>query len=358
MRFSIVTPSFKQLDWLRLCVASVRDQVSAGGGVLNDGFSILNYREQSKIQNPKLIIPPLTVEHIIQDAGTPGIEDFAREVGAEFFRDGELQFAAVTSDGWRATRNASPIPNSKFQIPNYTLSIHCESDRGMYDAVNRGFERATGDLIAYLNCDEQYLPGALRSVAERFAEDKELEMLFADAVVVDGDGKFICFRKAQVPFRDQLWFRMPILSCATFARRSTFSNKKIALDETKKVLGDVIWIMRAQEAGLKMGVLRRFTSAFTETEQNLGVGGTADAEFLDLRARMPAHVRRFLPLYEVYHKVRSLLAGTRSHPPFSYDLFLRGQGDLREHFDAPNPTAVWRGRTGIDKAVVAGEEGE
>jgi hypothetical protein len=34
------------------------------------------------------------VEHIIQDAGSPGIEDFAREVGADFYRDGNLVFDA------------------------------------------------------------------------------------------------------------------------------------------------------------------------------------------------------------------------------------------------------------------------
>ena len=387
MLFSIVTPSYKQLDWLRLCVASVRDQVTAGDGGMRD--------------NPEFQIPQLMVEHIIQDAGTSGIEDFAREIGADFYRGGQLVFSGKNGDlecepilarptatgspkgeiasqirsaelseetshsksripslkSAPSAKSSSPITNSKFQISNYSLAIYSERDKGMYDAVNRGFAKATGDLLAYLNCDEQYLPGALRSVAERFETDKDLEMLFADAVVVDGEGNFICFRKAQVPFRDQLWFRMPVLSCATFAKRTSFTEKHVRLDETKKVLGDVIWIMRAQQAEVKMGVLRRFTSAFTETEQNLGVGGIADAEFLELRSRMPAHVRRFLPVYEVFHKVRSLLAGTRSHPPFSYEIFLRGRAQARQCFDVQNPTAVWRGRTGIDKAVVAGPGG-
>ena len=36
-----------------------------------------------------------------------------------------------------------------------------ERDSGMYDGVNRGLRRATGDILSYLNCDEQYLPGCL-----------------------------------------------------------------------------------------------------------------------------------------------------------------------------------------------------
>jgi glycosyltransferase involved in cell wall biosynthesis len=276
----------------------------------------------------------LQVEHIIHDAGTPGIEEFAREVGADFHRDGTLVFS-------------SKNPKS----PSH-LAIHCEKDAGMYDAVNRGFSKASGDVIAYLNCDEQYLPGALPAVAERFRDDAAVHMLFADAVVAREDGSFLCFRKAQVPFRDQLWFRMPVLSCATFMRREVFSKTGVKLDETKKVIGDVIWIQRAQNAGVRMGVLRRFTSLFTETEQNLGVGGAADREFLEFRRGMPGHVRRFLKLYELYHKTRSLFSGTRHHPPFAYEAFTKLSPAQRQRFHVARPTATWHGRTETDRQVV------
>src|SRR5437016_13801244 len=36
-----------------------------------------------------------------------------------------------------------------------------EKDQGMYDAINRGLRRASGEILGWLNCDEQYLPGAL-----------------------------------------------------------------------------------------------------------------------------------------------------------------------------------------------------
>lgn len=34
-----------------------------------------------------------------------------------------------------------------------------ENDSGMYDAINRGWSRASGDIVSWLNSDEQYLPG-------------------------------------------------------------------------------------------------------------------------------------------------------------------------------------------------------
>jgi len=45
------------------------------------------------------------------------------------------------------------------KIPRVTAFI--EKDSGMYDASNRGLRRARGEILAYINCDEQYLPGAL-----------------------------------------------------------------------------------------------------------------------------------------------------------------------------------------------------
>ena len=45
----------------------------------------------------------------------------------------------------------------------------------MYDAVNRGMRKARGEIIAYINCDEQYLPGALKAVEEFFARNPEVE---------------------------------------------------------------------------------------------------------------------------------------------------------------------------------------
>src|SRR5574339_171123 len=50
-----------------------------------------------------------------------------------------------------------------------------EPDAGMYDGINRGLRRATGSLVAYLNADEQYLPGALAAVARAFAEDPAVD---------------------------------------------------------------------------------------------------------------------------------------------------------------------------------------
>lgn len=335
MRLSVITPSYNQPDWLRLCIASIRDQI---GDDTRPGEGSGSSRVAMR------------VEHLVQDAGTPGIRELAMEFGAEF-RDSP-------STGRSADGAGAPGPIDRPADTSYRLQIDSGPDGGMYDAINRGLRRSAGEICAYLNCDEQYLPGALEAVAARFAADPSLDILFADAVIVDGEGRYICHRKAQVPFRDQLWFRMPVLTCATFFRRRVFEGSGVWFDETKRVCGDVIWLMRAQERGLRMGVLRRFTSVFTDAGEALGLGSRADAEFLELRQRMPGRVRRFLPLYLLWHRVRSVISGIYRQAPFDYALHTRAHPGSRTRIPVPKPTQVWKTRLHIDAEAIRGGEEE
>ena len=52
-----------------------------------------------------------------------------------------------------------------------------EPDAGMYDAINKGFARATGDIMAWSNTDDVYLPHALRTMGTVFEELPEVEWL-------------------------------------------------------------------------------------------------------------------------------------------------------------------------------------
>ncbi len=238
----------------------------------------------------------------------------------------------------------------------YSLKIFSEPDTGMYDAINRGLKKATGDICAYLNCDEQYLPGALAAVAECFQRNPDVDVLFGDAVIVDENGAYLCSRVAQTPFPGQLWFRMPVLSCATFIRRSAIEKHGLFLDSGRKIAADVFWIMAMQSARLKMRTLRKLTSVFTETSVNLGVGGKADEEFLDIRRLMPGHIRRFLPAYLLYHRARSVVSGVYFQKPFRYALYTHSSPGTRIAHDVAKPTQIWHSRLNIDKEALERRE--
>jgi glycosyltransferase involved in cell wall biosynthesis len=250
MRFTIVTPSYNQLDWLGLCVASVRDQVSTGcqhtaNGVRQTDDKGGGSRVAGGEREDRAAMP-LTIEHIVQDAGTPGIEDFAKEQGANFYRDGELVF------GGRPRGVSDDLHGPRGE--GYSLTIYSEKDAGMYDAVNRGLRKGTGEICAYLNCDEQYLPGALHWVGRFFAESKKVEVLFGDVITISPDGKALCHRKASLPHPWHVMIaQLPIFTAATFFR-SELVKKGLLFPDGWRDLGDAVWTIELRRRGVRCRV--------------------------------------------------------------------------------------------------------
>jgi glycosyltransferase involved in cell wall biosynthesis len=62
-----------------------------------------------------------------------------------------------------------------------------EQDRGQADAINKGFKMASGELLAYLNSDDIYLPGALRRVGEYYAKTGA-DWITGDCLTIDEHG--------------------------------------------------------------------------------------------------------------------------------------------------------------------------
>ena len=114
---------------------------------------------------------------------------------------------------------------------------------GIYDAVNRGYRRAQGEILAHLNCDEQYLPGALKEVHDFFQQHPDVEVALAGTIVVDEKGKYVCHRHAMVPKVSHIWFRFPVLTSSLFIRRRVIEQRGIFFDTRWRDLGDLHWVL-------------------------------------------------------------------------------------------------------------------
>lgn len=64
-----------------------------------------------------------------------------------------------------------------------------EPDQGQADAINKGLRHATGDLVAFLNSDDLYLPGTLAAVREYFEQHLDCRWLCADTQYLHSDGR-------------------------------------------------------------------------------------------------------------------------------------------------------------------------
>jgi hypothetical protein len=65
--------------------------------------------------------------------------------------------------------------------------VHSGRDAGQSDAINRGMERATGDVLCWLNGDDLFLPNVLNAVRERFAASPDCEVLVGNASMTELD---------------------------------------------------------------------------------------------------------------------------------------------------------------------------
>jgi glycosyltransferase involved in cell wall biosynthesis len=275
MTFSIITPSFRHSEWLKLCVASVADQGVA-------------------------------LEHLVQDScSDDGTQDW--------------------------------LPQDR------RVRAFIEKDKGMYDAVNRGLRRASGEILAYINCDEQYLPGALAAVRDYFERYPGIQVVFADAVVVDAHGSYLCNRSALLPRKAHCWVadNLAILTCATFFRRSLIERRKLFFNAAFRDLGDVDWVMRLIDQRVPMGLLKQLTSVFTETGANMNLMANAQREKAAHVASAPAWMRYCSRWIVAQHRLRRFFAGHYWPKPFSYSLYTRTSPEVRIAVQVPKPTFRW-----------------
>jgi len=224
-----------------------------------------------------------------------------------------------------------------------------EKDAGMYDAINRGYRRASGDILAHLNSDEQYLPGALAAVHDFFEKNPEIEVVFGGAVVTDQNGQYICHRLPLVPHRHGIWFRFPVLTSSLFLRRSVIHKRGLFFDTKWRVLGDMHWVATLIRNEVPMTVLAGNQSSFADTGDNLALSRSAFQEQDATLASVPTWVRALRPVWVAQNHVRRLAAGHFSLRATSYSIYTLKNPEQRIDFDVAKPTTLWRNRWSVNK---------
>ena len=218
-----------------------------------------------------------------------------------------------------------------------------EKDSGMYDAVNRAWRRARGEYLAYLNCDEQYLPGALKMVADYFAAHSEVDIVFGNAVIINGDGEYQFHRKILRPTLYHTWVcHLATLTCATFVRRSFFERHDLYFNSRFRDCGDAEWMVRALKCGARTATIGKFLAAFGDTGVNMSTKPNAADERRELTRSAPAWSRSLGPLIVGLHRIRRAMAGVYVQKPFDYSVFTRSSHGRRRAFHANSPTFRWR----------------
>jgi len=105
---------------------------------------------------------------------TKNSENFLEECILSLEKQSYKNYEHIIIDGCSTDNTINIIKKYKTKVA-YWVS---EKDEGLYDAMNKGIKRCSGDIIGILNSDDFYYPEALKIVNEYFNSNKELDFLF------------------------------------------------------------------------------------------------------------------------------------------------------------------------------------
>lgn len=100
-----------------------------------------------------------------------------------------------------------------------------EPDRGQADAINKAWRLSHGDIIAYLNSDDTYEPGAINAAAETLLKNPEVYLVYGDLNIIDEEGNVL--RQFHAPDFDLRTF----IGDNCYIRQPTTFFRRAALEE-------------------------------------------------------------------------------------------------------------------------------
>jgi glycosyltransferase involved in cell wall biosynthesis len=122
-----------------------------------------------------------------------------------------------------------------------------EKDSGQAEAINKGFARANGEILAWLNSDDYYLLNTVSVAVRCLEQNPDVVMVYGDMFAVDGDGQTInILRYKQLSLQDLLCFQI-IGQPSVFFRRSAFEKAGPLETNFHFMLDHHLWIRLAQQ---------------------------------------------------------------------------------------------------------------
>lgn len=245
-RLAIVTPSFRHAAYLEQTMRGVLEQ-------------------------------PTAVDYVVQDGGSQdGTVDILQRLAREFPADGDRARPRLVA--WSSER-----------------------DSGQADAIARGFAKTSGapdDVMAYLNSDDFYTPGALAFVAEYFARHPEIDVLYGHRIVVDEQSREIA--RWFLPAHDAAVLRLnDFVPQETLFWRRRLWDRVGGLDTSFHFAVDWDLLLRFQAAGACIVRVPYFLACFrahAAQKTSAIMHSTGQSEITRLRER--THGRAF-PAHEI-----------------------------------------------------------
>lgn len=142
---------------------------------------------------------------------------------------------------------------------NSLSKLISEPDKGIYDAMNKGLELATGDYVLFMNSgDEMY---ETDTVAEIFATDADADIYYGETEMIDAEGNSLGRRRHKAPKQlkhGSFKFGMSVSHQAVYIKRTLVQP----YDLNYQLSSDIDWILNAIKRAKKIVNVNRYVAKY------------------------------------------------------------------------------------------------
>jgi glycosyltransferase involved in cell wall biosynthesis len=147
-----------------------------------------------------------------------------------------------------------------------------EPDHGQSEACNKGWKRATGDIIGWLNSDDLFLPGTLHKIVQAFEQMPEMGLVFGDVLSMDAEGNiFNVMQFGDWGLDDLMAFNI-ISQPGVFMRREILEKAGYLDADMHFLMDHHLWLKMAQLAPMKYLPGALAAARYHAAAKNVGAG--------------------------------------------------------------------------------------
>lgn len=196
-----------------------------------------------------------------------------------------------------------------------------EADQGPPDGLNKGFARATGDILYFLNADDMVEPGAFAFAERFFAAHPDVDVLYGAGCVIDESGRRTKFlRGTYFSCEAYLQDTLNLVQQSFFFRRRAFQAVG-GFNAANRVSWDGELFFRMKAAGLKfhavsasLGLFRVYGGTITTSDGHMARRqAVRDRLRQEWQGRGPGRIERLMhPLWKLAKQGSALLICART----------------------------------------------
>ncbi|MDW8242785.1 MAG: glycosyltransferase family 2 protein [Thermogemmata sp.] len=221
----------------------------------------------------------------------------------------------VIQDGGSTDQTAEILARYRHRLH----AVESGKDRGQAHAINKGFQKTTnGQIMAWLNSDDLFLPGTLHYVAAFFACHPDVDVVYGHRIIIDTQGREVG-RWVLPPHSDTMLQWADYVPQETLFWRRRLWERVGGLDESFQFALDWDLLLRFREAGARFVRLPRFLGAFRvhaeqKTTAELASKGTPEMDRLRQRLHgrpvtledIRRHMRSYMIRHVLYNRLYQL----------------------------------------------------